>query len=408
MARLTALKVRSLVQPGRYGDGDGLWLQVRDANSRSWLFRYTRHGHARQMGLGPLSDVTLADAREAARAARKMLRDGSDPLLTRRQAAEASRAAEKASSFQTVAGLYIAAHEGTWKNPKHRAQWRATLETYAFPAFGSLPVAEIGTGHVMKALDPIWRTKPETATRLRGRIESVLDYATARGWRSGDNPARWRGHLANLLPARNKVASVKHHAALPWTEIGGFMSSLRAQVGTAARALEFIVLTATRTGEALGARWSEIDMAGQAWTVRAERMKAGREHRVPLSPAALELLRALPSPEAGADDAFVFPGARPDRPLSGMAPAMLLRRMKLPDTTAHGFRSTFRDWASERTTFSREVAEAALAHTVRDKVEAAYRRGDLFEKRARLMRAWSEFCAVTAGAGTVTPIRQAR
>jgi integrase len=314
-------------------------------------------------------------------------------------------------TFRNVAKAYLAAHEAGWRNPKHRAQWRATLDAYAMPHMGDLPVADVMTGHVMAALEPIWTAKPETATRVRGRIEAVLDYAAARGWRTGENPARWRGHVANLLPARGRLARVVHHAALPWEDIAAFLTDLRGRAGMGARALDFTILTASRTNEALGARWQEIDLAEGVWTVPAERMKAGREHRVPLSDTALAILRAL-LPLRPADDdkgaAFVFPGARKGRPLSGMAMLMLLRRMERGDLTAHGFRSSFRDWAAERTSYAREVAEEALAHTLRDKTEAAYRRGDLFEKRRRLMDDWAAFCAKPAAEGaTVTPIRSA-
>jgi integrase len=325
--------------------------------------------------------------------------------------ADAQQTAILAMTFRAVTNAYLAAHEAGWRNPKHRAQWRATLKTYVFPHFGELPVADVNTGHVMAALEPIWREKAETASRLRGRIEAVLDYAAARGWRTGENPARWRGHIANLLPRRSKIARVEHHAALPWQDISAFLIDLRSRDGLGARALEFAILTAARTGEVLGARWSEINLDEAVWTVPAKRMKAGQEHRVPLSDAALAIVRAL-LPLRPADDAegkaFVFPGARRSRPLSGMAMLMLLRRMGRADLTAHGFRSTFRDWAAECTGYAREVAEAALAHTLRDKVEAAYRRGDLFEKRRRLMDDWAAFCARPAiEAGSVTPIRAA-
>ena len=292
-----------------------------------------------------------------------------------------------------MAELYVADHEAAWRNAKHRAQWRSTIATYAFPAFGDQPVAAVDTGDVMKALGPIWRAKPETAGRLRGRIEAVLDYATAREWRRGENPARWRGHLSKLLPARGKIARVQHHAALPWKEAGAFMAALRAEQGVAARALEFVVLTAARTGEALGARWAELDMDGRVWTVPAGRMKAQKEHRVPLSdPAMALLMRMAEFRPADANDDYVFPGQRKGKPLSDMALTMLLRRMGRADLTVHGFRSTFRDWCAEATSHPREVAEAALAHTVKDKVEAAYRRSDLFEKRARLMDEWADWC----------------
>ena len=386
--KLSALKVRNLTVPGRYGDGGGLWLQVRSADRRSWVFRYKRQGRPHWMGLGPLDDVTLAEARELAREARRALLKGDDPLDQRR----AERAERAGVSFREVAELYIKSHETAWRNETHRAQWRSTLATYAFPAFGDRPAAEITVGDVMRVLEPIWREKAETASRLRGRIESVLDYATARGWRTGDNPARWRGHLANLLPARSKVARVEHHAALPWRAVGAFMADLRSQGGIGAAGLEFAILTAARTGEVIGARWGEVDLAEHVWTVPAERMKAHREHRVPLTDAALAVLRRMEPGRPERGDGFVFPGARRGRPLSNMSLAAVLKRMGRADLTVHGFRSTFRDWAAEATDYAREVAEAALAHTLRDKVEAAYRRGDLFEKRRRLMEEWADFC----------------
>jgi integrase len=388
MGKLSALRIKSLVRPGRYGDGDGLWLQVRDAERRAWLFRYRWHGRARAMGLGPLADVALADAREAARECRALLRKGLDPIEHRR----AQRAAEQLAAsppFKTVFELYLAAHEAGWRNDKHKAQWRSTLESYALPKLGTRPVSEVATGDVTAVLQPIWTKLPETANRLRGRLEAVLDFAKARGWRSGDNPARWRGHLNNLLPSRAKLAKVKHHAALPYADVAGFVTALRKQPGIAAKALEFAILTAARTGEVIGARWSEIDQARALWTVPAERMKSGREHRLPLSDRAREILEEMN--ELGGE--YVFPGGKPDAPLSNMAMTAVLRRMKRTDITVHGFRSTFRDWAAETTGYAREVAEAALAHTLKDRVEAAYKRGDLLEKRRRLMADWSTYCA---------------
>ena len=411
---LTAAKVKAAA-PGRYGDGNGLYLLVRSADARFWVFRYTRAGRMREMGLGRAgaddAAVTLAEARDKAADLHKLVRAGVDPLEKREAdaataAAEAQQAAIRTISFRTVTERYLEAHEKTWRNPKHRAQWRNTLDTYAHPHFGDLPVGDVGTEHVLAALEPIWRAKPETATRVRGRIESVLDYAKARDWRTGENPARWRGHLANLLPARCKIAPVEHHAALPWPEIGAFLPALRAQAGVAAKALEFAVLTAARSGEVLGARWGEIDLAAKVWTLPGMRMKAGREHRVPLSKAALAVLteaaklRTVDSPEA-----FVFPGAQSTRPLSIMAMTMTLRRMKRGDLTVHGFRSTFRDWVGEATGTPREVAEAALAHVVGDKTEAAYARGDLFEKRRRLMDDWAKFCSLPPRTGNVRALR---
>lgn len=396
--KLTAVKVRALTAPGRYGDGKGLWLQVRDADHRSWLFRYMLKGKARQMGLGTLDAVTLAQAREAADEARKLIRQGIDPIEHRRASREA-RAAANALTFRETAERYIAAHEASWRNAKHRQQWTNTLATYAYPLIGELPVAAIEVGHVMQVIEPLWRDKTETASRLRGRIEAVIDYATARGWRAGDNPARWRGHLESLLPPRSKVQRVEHHPALPWREMGAFMATLRDDAGIAARSLEFAILTAARTSEVIGARWAEFDLAEGTWTVPAERMKAGREHRVPLSAAALRVLEGM-APAQGVAGDFVFPGGRKGKPLSGMAMLMLLRRMERGDLTTHGFRSTFREWAAEATAYPREVAELALAHVNKDKVEAAYQRGDLFAKRRRLMEDWATFCdrpAVPAG-----------
>lgn len=393
--KLTALKLKALTRPGRYGDGAGLWLQVRDAQHRSWLFRYSIAGKPRQMGLGPFPDVPLADARETARQCRAAVRQGKDPIEERRSAKAAARDASRAMTFRQVVDRYLTAHEAGWRNAKHRYQWRATLDL-ACKQIGGASVSGIATGDVMRVLDPIWRDKPETASRLRGRIESVLDYAAAHGWRTGENPARWRGHLAKLLPAPDKIAKVEHHAALPWSDIGAFMAELRDENGVAARALEFAILTAGRTGEVIGATWSEIDMHARLWTVPGDRMKAGREHRVPLSEAAMAVLKVMAPLRDDNAGGWIFPGGRKDQHLSNMGMMMLLRRMKRGDLTVHGFRSAFRDWCAEATNHPREVAEQALAHTLADKVEAAYRRGDLFEKRRRLMEDWAGFCARAA------------
>jgi integrase len=360
--------------------------------------------------------VTLAEARERAAEWRRLLRQGIDPLVQRegeaaRRKAEAQAQAARAKTFRQVAELYLTAHEAEWRSARLRQLWRSTLTTYAFPHLGDLPVADVATAHVMAALEPIWWKKPETASRVRARIEAVLDYARASGWRTGENPARWRGHLTELLPERSKVAAVQHHAALPWKAVGAFMADLRGRDGVVARALEFAILTAARTGEVLGARWREIDLADATWIVPAERMKMQREHRVPLPATAAGILRTM-APLRPADDeaggAFVFPGQKSGRPLSGMAFLMTLRRMGRDDLTAHGFRSTFRDWVAERTSYPNEVAEAALAHVVKNETEAAYRRGDLFEKRRKLMEAWAAFCAKPlAEGGTVTLFRKA-
>ncbi len=396
--KLTAVRVRALTAPGRYGDGKGLWLQVRDASHRSWLYRYMLNGKARQMGLGTVEAVSLAEARAAADEARKLVRQGIDPI-ERRHAGRVAKATANALTFRETAERYIAAHQASWRNAKHCQQWNNTLATYAYSVIGDLAVSAIDVGHVMQVLEPLWHNKTETASRLRGRIEAVLDNATARGWRTGENPARWRGHLENLLPARSKMQQVKHHAALPWREMGAFMATLRDQDGIAARALEFAILTAARTGEVIAAHWAEIDLAEGLWTVPAERMKAGREHRVPLSAAALGVLEEM-APAQGLAGDFLFIGAKKGKHLSQMAMLMLLRRMGRGELTAHGFRSTFREWAAEATAYPREVAELALAHVNKDKVEAAYQRGDLFAKRRELMEDWAAFCdrpAIPAG-----------
>ena len=404
---LSALAVGRESNPGFYSDGGGLYLRVGPTGAKSWVFRYRIDGKLRDMGLGPTHAVTLAEARAKATEARKLRVDGADPLQARQAVRQAAKLeAAKAMTFQQCADAYIEAHRAGWKNEKHGAQWGATLAAHVYPVFGELPVAAIDTGLVMKALEPIWTTKTETASRVRGRIESVLDWATTREYRTGENPARWRGHLDNLLPARSKVQKVEHHAAMPYTDVGDFMARLRQQAGAGARALELAILTAARSGEILGARWDEIDMNAAIWTVPAGRMKAGQEHRVPLSAAALDVLGKMAAVREGD---FVFAGGRAGKSLSNMAMAMVLRRMELPELTVHGFRSTFRDWAAERTAYPSEVVEMALAHTIGNKVEAAYRRGDLFDKRRKLMDEWAKYCGTVAADSTasVVPLRRA-
>jgi len=388
-------------------DGGGLYLQVGEASGtgkavpKSWIFRFKRGGSERWMGLGSTGDVSLEEAREAAARCRRQLKDGIDPLAARKATREQLAAeAAQAVTFKECTERYIEAHKPAWKNAKHRAQWKNTLATYAEPVLGALPVSAIGTSGVLEVLEPIWATRPETASRVRGRIEAVLDWATARGYRQGENPARWRRHLAQLLPPRAKVRKVEHHPALPYAELPGFMAELRAQEGTAARALEFLILTVARTGEVIGTQWPEIDAKAKAWTVPGDRMKAGRSHRVPLSARALEVVEAMRKHEGE----FLFPGGKPKRPLSNMAMLALLKRMGRGDLTVHGFRSTFRDWAAERTNYPREVAEMALAHTISDKTEAAYLRGDLFEKRRRLMDEWARFCETAKAASRDTVV----
>lgn len=403
-SRLTALRVQHAKKPGMLADGDGLYLQVAGAGARSWIFRFTFACKSREMGLGSLKGVGLAAARVKAAHCRELLADGIDPIAARTDKHAARAVAEaNAITFDQCAEAYIKAHGPTWRNPKHHSQWEMTLETYVSPVFGKLPVQAVNVTLVMEALEPIWTAKPETASRIRGRIESILNWAKARGYRSGENPAQWKGHLENLLPAKNKISSVKHHAALPYDETPQFMKTLREQVGISALALEFLILTAARTGEVIGARWNEIDLAAKIWTVPANRMKGGRQHRIPLSNEALAILNKATGDESSQ---YVFTG-RDGGSLSSMALLMLLRRMKYGTLTAHGFRSTFRDWTSERTNFQGEVAEAALAHVVGDKVEAAYRRGDLFDKRRQLMNAWAAYCA-QIHAENVVPLRNGK
>ncbi len=409
---LTPLAVKS-AKPGRHADGGGLHLLVKQSGARSWVYRFMLRGKARDIGLGAASGpeaISLAKARDKADALRLKVKAGIDPLAERdKEAAEALAAAQAAQiagiTFKAVAEAYIAANEDGWRNAKHRQQWKNTLSTYVYPVIGELPVAEVKTAQVLQILEPIWKEKPETASRVRGRIETILDAAKARGYREGENPARWRGHIAQILPARRRL-SRGHHKALPYEDVSAFVATLRDREATAALALEFAILTAARTGEVIGATWAEVDLAKATWTIPAGRMKAGKEHRVPLSSRAIEILET--TKPLGGD--WLFAGTATDsggmRPkLSGMAMNMLLRRMKV-DATVHGFRSAFRDWAAECTGYAHEVCEQALAHAIQNKAEAAYRRGDLFEKRRRLMADWAEYCSGEGAAtAVVTPIR---
>ena len=390
VSSLSALKVSREKTPGMYADGGGLYLQVSKGGGKSWIYRFKMKGmiFGRYMGLGPVDTISLSDARELAAAARKLVKMGADPIEARNaQQAHKLLEAAKGITFKSAADQYIDTHQAGWKNPKHIAQWRSTLETYAHPVFGNLSVQAIDVGLVMKALEPIWTEKPETAARVRGRIENILDWASARGYREGDNPARWKGHLENLLPARGKIQTVRHHPAMPYEDVSEFMAKLREQDGVSARALEFLILTAARTSEVIGAKPDEFDFEAGVWVVPTERMKMNREHRIPLSGRAVEIARGL----SGASD-YIFPGARKGKPLSNMAMLMQLKRLGFADLTVHGFRSTIRDWAAEQTNYPREVAEAMLAHRIEDKVEAAYRRGDLFDKRRQLMTDWEKHC----------------
>ncbi|MCB2114277.1 MAG: integrase arm-type DNA-binding domain-containing protein [Parvularculaceae bacterium] len=405
---LTPLTVKN-AKPGRHVDGGGLHLLVKESGARSWVFRYMLKGKARDIGLGAASGLdalSLAQARDAASALRLKVKAGIDPLDEReREAAEAAADALASKiagvTFKTAAEAYLDANEGSWRNAKHRQQWRNTLASYVYPVIGDLPVATIDTPHILEILEPLWKTKPETASRVRGRIETILNAARVRGYRSGENPARWRGHLKELLPARARL-SRGHHKAMAYDAIPAFVGELCKRDALAALALEFTILTATRTSEVIGATWSEVDLQKAVWTIPASRMKAGREHRVPLSRRAVEILQAVKP----LNSEWVFPADKGGK-LSVMAMTMLLRRMKI-DATVHGFRSAFRDWAAESTAYAHEVCEMALAHVIGNKAEAAYRRGDLIEKRRRLMNDWANYCSGGgATSATVTPIRGA-
>ncbi|MCC7274767.1 MAG: integrase arm-type DNA-binding domain-containing protein [Alphaproteobacteria bacterium] len=401
-AGLTARGVVALTAPGMFADGGGLYLSVAAAGAKKWIFRFMLRGRRRDMGLGSASVCSLAEAREKAAAARRLVAAGIDPIEARKQEeAAAAVAAARATTFKECAESLIASKRAGWKNAKHQAQWAATLETYAYPTLGALPVAEVDTGLVCKVLEPIWSEKPETASRLRGRIEAVLTYATVRGYRSGENPGRWRGHLAEILPARLAVSRVEHHASLAWADVPSFWPRLQLADGLGARALELTILTACRTSEVLGAAWPEIDLDAKLWTIPAGRMKAGNEHRVPLSDAAVVLLRKLATVRTGD---LVFAGPGPRR-LSNMVMLQTTRRMKVA-AVPHGFRASFRSWAAEATSFPADVAEAALAHSQGSKLLDAYQRGDLLAKRRRLMDAWAGF-VTGGGRTTVTQLRRA-
>lgn len=403
---LTVREVQTLKTVGLHADGSvpGLYLKVAPTGAKVWIHRYQLRGARHDMGLGSTAVVTLVQAREKAREVRRLVAEGIDPIEHRvSEASAAALAVATAMTFRQCAEAYIESMRAGWKNAKHGLQWSSTLETYAFPVMGELPIAGIDTGLVLRVLEPIWRKKTETASRVRGRIECILDYARVRGYRrEGENPARWKGHLDHILPAKAAVAPVQHHASMPYADVPRFWPRLQMQDGLAARALELCILTATRTGELLGARWSEIDLDTATWTIPAGRMKAGAEHRVPLSDPALALLHKLAAIRV---NDLVFPGQSSGRALSQMAMLMVARRMKVA-ATPHGFRSSFRTWVAETTAFPFEVAEIALAHTQGDKVVAAYQRGDLFEKRRQLMAQWAAYCTTPRATGqVVVPIR---
>src|SRR5215471_16676445 len=402
--RLSAFKVAKAKEPGMYGDGGGLYLRVADGGSKQWIYRYVTNGRPRDMGIGPVHVLTLAEAREKAREASKLRLEGIDPIAAKHaQRAAAAVAAASAMTFRQCAEGFIKDNEASWTNYKHRLEWERSLARYAFPVLGNLPIASIDTPLVLKVLKPLWERVPETASRVRGRIENVLGWATVHHYRTADNPARWKGHLEHALPARSKVAKVKHHAALPYTQTGLFMAKVRKDSRIGARCLEFIALTVARVGEANLAEWNEIDFAERVWTVPAKRMKAGKEHRVPLSKAALAVVEDM---RAIRVSDYIFPGKRTGRPVGANTALRIAKETADIDITTHGLRSTFRDWAAERTSFPNEVVEMALAHAINSAVEAAYRRGDLFEKRRRLMEAWADYCGKSIASGKVVAIRR--
>lgn len=382
--------------PGLIADGDCLYLQVsRNPKTgmirKSWIYRYRSGGRSREMGLGALNAVSLASAREKAKAATQQRAAGHDPIEYRKQADRDHRlATERAKTFRRVAEEFIASQKSSWKSAKHAAQWTSTLKRYAYPVFGETPVADVTVTDIKKVLDPIWTSKNETADRVRGRVEKVLDYARAMTLREGDNPARWKGHLEIWLKAPSQIRRVRHHAALPYAEVAKFLAKLRKQPGIAATALEFTILTTARTGETVGARWDEIDLDKALWTIPAERMKSGREHVVPLSRSAVALLKDLELHRGAKEHVFCAPGSK--KPLSNMAMLTVIKRMGLKGkVTTHGFRSSFRDWAAEQTVFDPGVAEAALAHSVGSKVQQAYLRADRLDQRKDMMSKWDEF-----------------
>jgi integrase len=395
--KLTA-RAAATTKPGRYGDGAGLYLVVSPSGARKWVYRFSYAGKVTEAGLGSADLVSLAEARAKAHEARKLLETGKNPIEAKRQAAMIETGKP---TFGAVADALIAAKEIEWRNEKHRAQWRTSLTEFAAP-LRSRPVDGIDTAAVLAVLTPLWQTKPETASRVRGRIEAVLDAAKAQGHRTGENPAAWRGHLEHLLPKRGKLTR-GHHAAMDYPDVPAFVAKLRECDAIAAIALEFCILTATRSGEVYGARWSEIDMTAKVWTVPAGRMKAAREHRVPLSDRALAILEKLFESRTGD---FVFPSPRGQQPLSHVAMAKVMRRLEVEQATVHGFRSAFRDWTGNETQSPREVAEAALAHVVGDKAEQAYRRGDALEKRRALMDAWANFIEPRSGSNVVPMVKR--
>lgn len=389
-APLSARKVESIRKPGMIADGGGLYFRVTPTGGRGWIFRYMLDGKRHDLGLGPYPAIALADARERALAARRQVVDKMDPVADRARATlERKKKAAKAMTFAQCAEAYIAAHRAGWRNPRHHAQWTASLRDYVYPVIGELPVEAVDVALVMKIVEPLWSTKNETATRVRGRIEVVLDWAAARGYRQGENPARWRGHIENLLPKPSRVQRVVHHAALPYQRVPDVIARLRRLGGIGPLALEFLILTAGRLSEVTGARWSEIKLADRLWIIPGERMKSAREHRVPLSDSAMAIIDKM---QARRVDESLFPSTKLGAKISYLPLSLALKKACAEKVTMHGFRASFRNWCAEQTTFAAEVAELALAHQVGNKVEQAYLRTDLFQKRRQLAEAWAGYC----------------
>jgi len=409
IGKLTALDVSRPKAPGMYGDGGNLWLQVGPTGAKSWVFRYTLNRKTRMMGLGPTKTVSLLQAREMAADKRLVLLRGLDPIAEQRRLEALARLAEASGeTFTSCAERFIESHKASWKNAQHLKQWNQSLAKHVTPVIGDIPIGSVDTVLVLKVLEPIWAKVPWTARRLRGRIEMVLDWAKARDMRIGENPARWRGHLENLLPKKSKLLRVRHSPSLPYAYIGDFMALIRTHTCMSAAALEFTILTAARSMEVIKAKWSEVNLEAKVWTIPAERMKAGREHRVPLTPQAVAVLDKMLKLRTRGD--YVFPGMKFEQSLSDHTMLMFIKlTLGIRDVVTHGFRSTFRDWAAESTSFAREVCEAALAHSGKSETEAAYFRSDLFAKRAKLMQAWADYCDMPSVARTdnVVPMQAA-
>jgi len=399
VGKLSPRFVQTVKAAGLYGDGGGLYLKVGDGGAKSWIIRWSSGGKVRKRGLGPTHTVSLAQARQSAAEARGMIRDHIDPRDARRAAA---LAAARMIDFDTAAALYIEAHQARWKNAKHVKQWATSLATYASPVFGKLPVSSVDVGMVMKVLTPIWTSKNATAFRVRGRLEAVLAWAEVNEYRDGKNPAVWRNNLDKILPPPTKVRKTVHHPAMPYAQVPGFMAELRRRQDVASRALEFLILVAGRTGEVLGALWDEIDLTARQWTVPGERMKVGVKHIVPLSDRAVAIVEEM---KAIRRNDFVFPGAHRGKGLGSMALLVLLQRMEHDNITVHGFRSSFRDWCTERDKVREVVAEAALAHGAKDETDAAYRRATYLNERVELMRRWADYCDIPVSSGNVVSLR---